>query len=80
VFGSQAKEDATEDSDVDIIVLLGQDYFRWPKTFHNILSQLRYDYYDIIDLDVHTKTRESLQRNPIFYNEVVNKGVFYGKS
>ena len=78
VFGSQVRGDATDDSDVDIVVLFGQDYFPMPEPLFDILSQMMYDYYDIIDLDVHTKTRQTLERNPFFYDAVVNKGVFYG--
>jgi len=78
VFGSQVRGDATEDSDVDIVVLLKQDYFFMPDALSDIWSQMMYDYYDIIDIDLHTKTRQKLEMNPFFYDEVVNKGVFYG--
>ena len=78
VFGSQVRGDATDDSDLDIVVLFGQDYFFMPDALFDILSQMMYDYYDVIDLDIHTKTRQTLALNPFFYDEVVNKGVFYG--
>jgi len=79
VFGSQVRDDATEDSDVDIVVILGHDYFRWPEAYHDIISQLQYEYYNAIDLDIHKRTWKTLKHNPVFYNEVVNKGVFYGR-
>ena len=78
VYGSQIRGDATEESDVDIVVLFGQDYFNMPKAFYDIVSQMMYDYYDAMSLDVLTYTRENLQQNYIFHDEVVNKGVFYG--
>ena len=78
VFGSQVRGDATEDSDVDIVVLFGQEYFFKPDPYYEIMSQMRYEYYEIIDLDVLTYTREELQRNLSFHEEVVNKGVYYG--
>jgi len=78
VFGSQVREDATKDSDVDIVVLFGQDSFHLPDAFYDILFQMGIDYYDVIDLDVLPYTRKELERNYIFHNEVVNKGVFYG--
>ena len=77
VFGSQVRGDATKDSDVDIVVLFGQERLYQPDAFYDILSQMRYDYYDVIDLDILPYTREQLHRNYIFHNEVVNKGVFY---
>jgi predicted nucleotidyltransferase len=78
VFGSQVRGDATEDSDLDIVVLFEQERFYQPDAFYEILSKMRYDYYDVIDLDVHRRTRKELERNYSFYDEVVNKGVFYG--
>ena len=77
VFGSQVRDDATEDSDVDIVVLFGEERFWQPDVFYEILSKMEYDYYDIIDLDIHPQTQKQLESNPIFYREVVNKGVFY---
>jgi len=78
VFGSQVRGDAAKDSDVDIVVLFGQDSFYQPDIYYDILSQMRYDYYDIIDIDILPYTRKELQRNYSFHDEVVNKGVFYG--
>ena len=78
VFGSQVRGDATDDSDVDIVAIFGQDYSKMPKPFYKILSQMDYDYYDKVYMDVLTYTREELQRNYIFHDEVVNKGIFYG--
>lgn len=77
VFGSQVRGDATKDSDIDIVVLFGEERFYQPDVFYEILSKFMYDYYDVIDLDIHPKTQKQLKNNPFFYNEVVNKGVFY---
>ena len=78
VFGSQVRDDATDESDVDIVVLFGQHYFYNPDPYYDILSQMRYDYYDDLDLDISTYTRSELERNLSFHDEVVKKGVFYG--
>jgi len=78
VFGSQVRGDAKEDSDVDIVVLFGQEYFGMPDELFEVLFQMRIDYYDMLDLDVLPYTIDNLQQNYIFYDEVVNKGVFYG--
>ena len=80
VFGSQVRGDATEDSDVDIVVILGDDGLKTSDTYYDVLSQMMYDYYDVVDLDVHRRTSDSIKRNYIFYDEVVNKGVFYGRT
>ena len=78
VFGSQVRGDATDESDVDIVVLFGQHYFYMPSPFYDIMSQMRAEYYDDFHLDVLDYTRDELQRNLSFHNEVVNKGVYYG--
>ena len=79
VFGSQVRGDATEDSDVDIVVLFGQRYFDLPKAFYDILFKMECDYYDDkMCLSVLDYTREDLQQSYRFHDEVVNKGVFYG--
>jgi len=79
VFGSQVSGDATEDSDVDIVVLFGQEYFGMPDELFEVLFQMRIDYFEMIDLDVLPYTIDNLQQNYGFYDEVVNKGVFYGQ-
>ena len=78
VFGSQVRGDATDESDVDIVVLFGQHYFYMPAPYYDIMSQMRAEYYDDFHLDVLDYTRDELQRNLSFHDEVVNKGVFYG--
>ena len=77
VFGSQINGLTSPNSDIDIVLLFKHDSYYLPNEYYEILSQMRYDYFDIVDLDIHTKTFQQLQSNPIFYNEVVNKGVFY---
>ena len=77
VFGSQVRGDATKDSDMDIVVLFGNENAFWADAFYDILSKFRSDYYEVMGLDVLRKTQQQLENNPTFYNEVVNKGVFY---
>ena len=78
VFGSQARGDATDDSDIDIVVLFKYEYIRPPSLYNDVMSQLYSDYFEIIDLDVLSYSREELQRNFSFHDEVVTKGIFYG--
>ena len=80
VFGSQARGDATEDSDVDIMLILGKDYIRWPEVLHDIWFRFCVEYYDVCVLDIRSKTRVALQNNYILYNEVVNKGFYYERA
>jgi len=75
LFGSQAKGTATEESDIDIVVLMSKWDWRDDDDFYNLISEFTYKY--DADLDLHPMTRSDLERNPVFYNEVVNKGVFY---
>ena len=77
VFGSQVRGDATKDSDVDIVVLFGDSRYKESHDYYHILSKIMYDYYGN-DLDVQRYTRKELEQNYRFYDEVVNKGVFYG--
>jgi len=60
-------------------VILGQDSYPLPDVLHDIMFQFDSEYDDIFELDIRPKTNQSLAWNPIFYNEVVNKGVFYGR-
>ena len=78
VFGSQVRGDITSQSDVDIVVLFGHYDMLSPGAFSDIRFQLMYDYEDVIDLDVIPYTRVELENSLSFYDEVVNKGVFYG--
>ena len=80
IFGSQVRGDAKEGSDVDIVLLFGQDYFSMPDAYYDIMFQMGVEYFEVIDMDVHTYTREQLDFNYRFHDEVVNKGVFYGVS
>jgi len=78
VYGSQVKGDSHKDSDIDIVALF--DTTCWQKTYElsEIICDLIYKY-DIY-IDVHPYTIQDLEKNPVYHNEVVNKGIFYGKS
>jgi predicted nucleotidyltransferase len=76
VYGSQVRGDATQDSDIDIMVLFTNAADKKSPAYYRVVSQIMYDYYGN-DLDLHRRTREELERNYRYYDEVVNKGVFY---
>ncbi|MDR0822369.1 MAG: nucleotidyltransferase domain-containing protein [Endomicrobium sp.] len=78
VYGSQAKGTAHKDSDIDVVILLKDNDRQKRNIIWDIASQLDYKYYDYgMSLDLHPMTREELERNYVFHNEVVNKGIFY---
>ena len=78
VYGSQVNGNANEDSDIDIVLLFKQRYLFKPDPYYEILSKIRYEYSDVIDLDIVSYTIEDLEINPSYHDEVVNKGVYYG--
>ena len=77
LYGSYATNNATENSDIDIVAL-----------FENKLSrQKRMDLWELIGkieaetdviFDLHPMTVAELEKNPLYYNQVVNKGIYYG--
>jgi predicted nucleotidyltransferase len=75
LYGSRAKENAKENSDIDVVALF--DNIDKDKDFElsGIVCNLMYKYNVYVDLQAYTP--EKLARNPIYYNEVVNKGIFY---
>jgi len=78
VFGSQVRGDAKHDSDIDIVLLFRHNSSNMPDAFYSILSKMMYDYYEKASLDVFEYTRDELERNYSFHDEVVNKGIYYG--
>ena len=75
VFGSHARGTAHKDSDVDIVILFKTTHKNESDEYYRIISKLMYDYG--VMLDIHLRTREQLEFNYLFHDEVVNKGVFY---
>ncbi len=75
LYGSLVNETSNANSDIDLIALF--DHINWEKDFEisGIICELMYKY-DIY-IDLHIYTQEKLKKNPVFFNEVVNKGLFY---
>jgi predicted nucleotidyltransferase len=78
VFGSQIKNAACENSDIDVVVILKTVNRKQRGIIWRLASQIEYDC-DVL-LDIHPLTAQELKRNSIFYDEVVNKGKFYANS
>jgi predicted nucleotidyltransferase len=83
LFGSQAKDTATEESDLDLIVVLKSDVF--PRTYREreaiylevarLLRDIRRN--TSVDLIVHTQPMHDrfIEMNSLFAREVLQKGV-----
>jgi predicted nucleotidyltransferase len=75
LYGSRAKGDFKKDSDIDIIALFDSVDRDKEMEIYGIVADLDYKYDIFISLLNYTS--EKLERNPIFHNEVVNKGIYY---
>ncbi len=75
LYGSRARGDFREDSDIDIVALF--DFIDRDKEMeiYGIVCDLNYKYDAFIAL--HLYTPEQLEKNYVFHNEVVNKGIYY---
>lgn len=76
LFGSYATGKAKKDSDVDLLLLFEQVDKDKRFEVYDILSDLMYKYNVFIDIQIMDKKK--LEFNPFFYEQVVNKGKFYG--
>ncbi len=77
LYGSYANNTSTLNSDIDIVAMFNNKLTRndrmelW-KLIGNIEAK-----YNVI-FDLHPMIYEELEQNPVYYNQVVNKGIFYG--
>ena len=75
LYGSHAKGFATDESDIDIVILMESFDLDKRSMYHRIISRFRYE--NDANLDLHPMSYQELKENPVFYDEVVNKGIFY---
>lgn len=76
MYGSRVRGDYEPESDYDFIILFKNDYSvaEENKLAGIIIKiELKYD----IFIDYHPMTMKELKRNPVFYDQVVNKGIYY---
>lgn len=77
LYGSYAKEKAKEYSDVDLVALFEKELPREKRMeLWGLIGSFEAEL-DIV-FDFHPMTMEGLKKNPIYYNQVVNKGIYYG--
>ena len=75
-YGSRVKGGFKEDSDYDVIMLfLNSVNYKTNKEIAGHLGDIEYE--NDVFIDYHPMTREELIENPIFYNEVMNKGLYF---
>ena len=65
-----------DESDLDVILIFDQE-LNYPKQLElaGIIGQIEYE--NNVFIDHHPMTMEALEKNPIFYEEVVGKGIHY---
>lgn len=77
LYGSFANQTNTENSDIDLVALFEKSLNRNERIeLWSLLSDLEAEY-DVF-FDLHPMSENELKRNPVYYNQVVNKGIFYG--
>lgn len=75
LYGSQVKGNVHKDSDIDIVAIFDEVSRDKVYEIGGILCDLMYKYDVYIDFKPYTIN--DLERNPIYYDEVVNKGIYY---
>lgn len=75
LYGSQARGDFNKDSDIDIVAVFKEENKEKRRLIWRIVSKVEYDF--DVSIDLHPMTKESLEENTVFYNQVVEKGLFY---
>lgn len=75
VYGSQVRGDFTPESDIDVVGLFNKINDDIETKLYKLISLLNYK--EDVFIDIHPMTKKELGRNSFFYDEVVNKGVFY---
>lgn len=76
LYGSYAKNTSHADSDIDMVALFDTEPDRQKMSIiWGLVGPIEAEY-DVF-FDLHPMTQERLSNNEIYYNEVVNKGVFY---
>lgn len=75
LYGSRVNGAFQENSDIDVVVLFEDMNNDKDLELSGIINDLLYKYGIYIDLQAYTP--DKLERNPAYYKEVVQNGIFY---
>lgn len=75
VYGSQVRGNYSPESDIDVVGIFNEINDDIETEIYKLISLLNYK--ENVFIDIHPMTKNELIRNCFFYDEVVNKGVFY---
>ena len=77
LYGSYANNTAQKDSDINLVALFDNSLSREERmNLWGIIGRLEAEL-DLI-FDIHPMTLNELKNNPVYYNQVVNRGIYYG--
>ena len=75
-YGSRVRGDYRHNSDFDIIIMFKNNYsIKDEYKLAGIIIEIELKHN--IFIDYHPMTPKELERNPVFYDQVVNKGIYY---
>jgi predicted nucleotidyltransferase len=78
LYGSQVKGTAHKDSDIDIVLLFDSELtHRQERDSAGIIGNIEYKY-DVF-IDYHPYTMQQLERNPFYYESVVEEGKYFDR-
>ena len=77
LYGSYATNTSNGDSDIDLVALFNSDLSREKRmNLWSLVGKMETEMN--ITLDIHPMTMIELKKNPIYYEQVVDKGIYYG--
>jgi len=78
LYGSQVRGTFHKDSDIDVILMFDSNLSNNEALeLAGIIGELDYKY-DVF-IDYHPYTLTDLQRNPFYYREVTDKGIYFAR-
>lgn len=78
LYGSQVKGTAHKDSDIDIVLVFDSELSNNERlNLAGLIGDIEYKY-DVF-IDSHPYTMSALERNPFYYESVVEEGIYFGK-